>query len=127
MFLRVVQVCSEGNTRLIEYYKLLNPTVPTLSWPYNGKHYKVALLQADGLYQLESTTSRGDAGDVWFLGSGGNSVLSPRSAPSTNAYQDGDVRSTGATITVTTPPGETMAFAVTFPTCSDGVQVSVMS
>lgn len=80
--------------------------------PQNGNHYKVALLQADGLYQLESTTQRGDGNDVWYLG--GKNVLGPNTVPNTNAYQRGVVKNTGITITVTSPPGPQMSFTVEF-------------
>jgi|GEM_PF-1206745 len=33
--------------------------------PYGGAHYRVALEQADGLYDLERMTNYGDAGDPW--------------------------------------------------------------
>lgn len=81
-------------------------------WPANGNHYRVALLQADGLYQLESTTARGDAGDTWRVG--GKTVLSPTSVPNTMTYQGGIVTDTGITITVLSAANATMAFRVDF-------------
>jgi immune inhibitor A len=51
-------------------------------WP--GKHYWVGLLQADGKYDLEKGTNRGDADDPYREGH--VTVASPTTAPSTNNY-----------------------------------------
>ena len=38
-------------------------------WPKNNNHYRVALLQSDGLYEMEkSVVESGDAGDLYYLG-----------------------------------------------------------
>jgi immune inhibitor A len=51
----------------------------------NEAHYKVALMQADGLRQLESAANRGDAGDP-FPGSAGNTSFTNTSTPHSKAY-----------------------------------------
>lgn len=51
----------------------------------NQLHPKVALMQADGLKQLESGGNRGDAGDA-FPGSTGNINLTATSNPNTLSY-----------------------------------------
>ena len=75
------------------------PTVPGCvnssvceSWPWN--HYKIALLQADGLYELETTNTYGNQGDFYLNGM----TLGPNTLPNTNTYQNGIVRDTKLTI-----------------------------
>lgn len=77
-------------------------------WPGNGKHYRVALLQADGQYHLEKGTNRGDGGDVYR--GGGVSTLSPTTVPNTNTYQGGIIKSTGAVIDQITASSANMSF-----------------
>ena len=56
-------------------------------WPANGNHYRLALLQADGNYDLERGINRGDAGDLY--GSSGVDEIRPTTTPDTQAYQGG--------------------------------------
>jgi M6 family metalloprotease-like protein len=80
-------------------------------WPTNGQHYKVALLQADGKYDLEQRVNNGDAGDYWVSGM----TLGPGSTgqyPNTDSYQGGNIQSTGITITDFSAAGDTMTFRV---------------
>ena len=67
------------------------------NWP--AYHYRVAVLQADGRYDIEHGTNLGDSTDFWGQGS----VLGPgpNTWPNTDSYQNGQVK-TGITIRVTT-------------------------
>jgi hypothetical protein len=73
-------------------------------WPGNGKHYPVALLQRDGLYELEQALNGGHIDDVWFeegheLGPGnGESVASNAPYPNTDGYAYGQISVTGLLI-----------------------------
>lgn len=85
-------------------------------WPTNGKHYRVALLQADGKYDLEKGNGRGDGGDVWHSGAsiGPSTNASTGPHPNTDAYQNGNIVSTGISISQISSPGEEMSFYLTF-------------
>ena len=86
-------------------------------WPSNGNHYKVALLQADGSYNMEGGNNRGDSSDL-FHGGGVNSIgpngtSAGSSYPNTNAYQNGNIIDTEVTISNISASGQTMTFDVT--------------
>lgn len=78
------------------------------NWPANGKHYRVALLQADGQYEMERNIDRGDRYDVYR--GGGVSEIGPNTLPGTDAYQGGIVVPTGHVLGAISPSGATMSF-----------------
>jgi M6 family metalloprotease-like protein len=86
------------------------------AWPFNGKHYKVALLQADGLYDLERGNNLGDGGDCFphegvnYLAPSVNLLNGP--FPNTDAYQNGFVRHTNIRIRDISPSSSIMSFTV---------------
>jgi immune inhibitor A len=67
-------------------------------------HYKVALMQADGLRQMEGNINRGDAGDA-YPGSSNNTTFNKSSNPSSNSYAGVD---TCVAVTGISPPGAVM-------------------
>ena len=86
-------------------------------WPANNQHYKVALLQADGAYDLEHGNNRGDAGDVYRTG--GVAAINDSTVPGTNRYQSGTVAPSGNRIESISAPGTTMTFSLNpIPTSS---------
>jgi M6 family metalloprotease-like protein len=95
-------------------------------WPANGNHYQVAVVQADGDFDLEQNLNGGDADD--FFGPGksigpgetGN-VFSPgssigpgetRNFPNTDSYQGGNVEKTNIRISDFNKQALTMSFRV---------------
>ncbi|HEY1083629.1 MAG TPA: M6 family metalloprotease domain-containing protein, partial [Prosthecobacter sp.] len=86
-------------------------------WPTNNKHYKIALLQADGLYQMERDQNRGNAGDVYH-GAGVNALTS-LTVPNTHRYQGGTVASTRNWITGISAAGNTMSYTYSHVTPED--------
>jgi hypothetical protein len=78
------------------------PTQP--GWPGNGDHYPIALLQRDGLYELEQALNGGHIDDVWFeegqeLGPGnGESEANNAPYPNTDGYAFGVITVTGLMI-----------------------------
>ncbi len=79
-------------------------------WPSNGKHYKVALLQADGAYDLEKGTNRGDGNDLFRKGF--KDQLTSLTVPSSDSYSGpkiSDIHSVSAS-------AGTMTFAFGLPT-----------
>lgn len=61
----------------------------TVSTNTNETHYKVALIQADNMKDLEAAHNRGDAGDP-YPGSSNNSTFSPTSSPNSLSYSGQD-------------------------------------
>lgn len=72
-------------------------------------HYKVGLLQADGLRQLETAANRGDAGDP-FPGSGNVTSCSGTTTPNTNSFTG---QATNVSVTAISPSAATMTAHVT--------------
>ena len=88
-------------------------------WPGNGRHYPVAVLQADGLFELEQGINGGKSDDIWnqvsqVLGPGnGESVASDAKYPNTDSYAFGQIKTTGITIkNFQITAGKTMSFQV---------------
>mmetsp|Transcript_56401 Transcript_56401/g.136859 ORF Transcript_56401/g.136859 Transcript_56401/m.136859 type:complete len:850 (+) Transcript_56401:1929-4478(+) len=83
-------------------------------WPQNGKHYRIAVLPADGLYELERDINQGNSNDLYkggamLLPSNGNRNDGP--FPNSDSYQGGDLRQTGVGIFVNSlSGGSTMTF-----------------
>ena len=75
------------------------------SWPSNGLHYPVALLQADGNYDLEQSYNNGEAEDFYnspdqVLGPGNGEYVATDQGtyPNTDSYVDGVIKVTGTVI-----------------------------
>ena len=97
-------------------------------WPSNGNHYLLALLQADGLYDLEQGRNTGDSGDLWHslskqtsLGPGNQSGKANTTTiyPNTDSYQNGIITTTGLVISDFSKSDETMSFRVYSPHLSE--------
>jgi M6 family metalloprotease-like protein len=87
-------------------------------WPENGNHYRVALLQADGNYDLEKGTNRGDGTDLfaspratWISNSGTSNGLTH---PNTKGYYGGIVIETWITIDKISVARVNMSFSIDF-------------
>jgi len=78
-------------------------------WPANGRHYRVALLQADGRFDLERGWGRGDGGDLYHAGAAHE--ISATTTPNTDAYQNGNLIPTLNRIYNISAAGPTMTFS----------------
>ena len=78
------------------------------NWPQNGNHYRVALLQADGNYDLERGSDRGDSTDTYR--GGYVSEIGPNTTPNTDGYQSGNIVVTNNRIFNISSSGSTMTF-----------------
>jgi len=79
-------------------------------WPGNGNHYRVALLQADGAYNLEKGNNRGDSSDMHHLAGMDAIGTGPGNHPNTDTYQNGTINVTGITISDISASGASMTF-----------------
>lgn len=87
-------------------------------WPRDGKHYRVALAQADGRFQMEKGHNAGDAGDVHH-GAGVDAMApGPDLHPNTDGYQKGRIVDTGHSISNISLSGPVMTFC--FNGCGGG-------
>jgi M6 family metalloprotease-like protein len=86
-----------------------------LGWPENDRHYRVALLQADGTFEFERGWHRGQGDELYHAG--GVSEITETTLPNTDAYQNGDVYQTHNAITNISASGSSMTF--TFGQWSD--------
>ena len=87
-------------------------------WPQNGNHYRVAILQPDGLFSLEQGADLGDAGDIWQSGlelDKGGSSADGGPYPNTDSYQSGRIKQTGIRIYDIRNNGENIDFSIEFP------------
>jgi len=95
-------------------------------WPQNGKHYKNAVLQADGAYNLERGR-KADRNDLWHAG--GKSEIGPSTGsngpyPNTDAYMNGIIKKTGIVISEISKSSDEMTFRVTGTGCADNESIS---
>jgi M6 family metalloprotease-like protein len=89
-------------------------------WPQNGNHYRVALVQADGLFELEQAINKGHAADFYkggmSLGPGqGNAVF-----PNTDAYKNGRIIKTNIELSNFVKLGLSVDFTVSGFSETDG-------
>lgn len=98
------------------------------NWPKNGKHYMLALLQADGLYELEKGENIGNAGDMYDVGmSIGPNGNGKDKYPNTNMYQGGKVKKSGVTIEILDQQGGNFELEITVASKSGGDDNSLTS
>jgi hypothetical protein len=86
-------------------------------WPTNGKHYQIAVLQADGAYELEQKMNKGGSTDAFRAGYL-DSLLPSTNVnsgpfPNTDAYQGGKVYPTTNAITSISRSNVDMSFIFT--------------
>mmetsp|Transcript_25905 Transcript_25905/g.47627 ORF Transcript_25905/g.47627 Transcript_25905/m.47627 type:complete len:580 (-) Transcript_25905:140-1879(-) len=82
-------------------------------WPQNGNHYEVALVAANGKYDLEQGANQGDEGDLWHAGSKLAELgPGPNTFPNTDFYQKKKVGQTGIRIYGFSVNGNIMTFSV---------------
>jgi len=86
-------------------------------WPSNGLHYRNAVLQADGNFDMERGINRGDAGDLYH--GMGVSEIGPATLPDTDRYAFGFVADTGHVITNISNAGSTMSFLFRTTDCNN--------
>ncbi|HZJ17163.1 MAG TPA: M6 family metalloprotease domain-containing protein [Chthoniobacteraceae bacterium] len=82
-------------------------------WPGNGNHYKVALLQADGQYDLERNIGDGDAGDLYH--GAAQNAIGMSTVPNTDRYKIGIGGPTANRITNISNSSGAMTFDYSFP------------
>ncbi|QDT31117.1 M6 family metalloprotease domain-containing protein [Thalassoglobus polymorphus] len=80
------------------------------SWPTNGRHYRIAVLQADGKYSLEKGEDKG-SGDDLYRGTL-TSLITPGTVPGTMSYHGGVLSATPYSLLKISASGTIMNFEV---------------
>lgn len=81
--------------------------VEGVGWPYNGKHYKIALVPSDGNYELERGLNQGNSFDLFVSGDylvPSSVMLGNNRYPNTDTYQRGWVDETGVELYALSDP-----------------------
>jgi hypothetical protein len=85
-----------------------------VDWPYNGLHYKIALIPADGSYELERGRNQGNSFDLFNSGDylvSSSVMMEDEPFPNTDTYQRGLVVETGVEVyTLSEPNKDSMSF-----------------
>ena len=81
-------------------------------WPENGNHYRVAIAQKDGLYEIEQGIDIGDEGDIFVVGDSLGPNTDGSTYPNTDSYQGGNIVPSGITITVDSMDDSGLTFTV---------------
>lgn len=79
-------------------------------YPENGWHYMVHLVPSDGNFGLEHGSTMGGGGDLLWHANSDLQVLDTTGAPSTLAYQNGNVRETGIRLSEFSASATSMTF-----------------
>jgi M6 family metalloprotease-like protein len=93
-------------------------------WPYNGNHYSVAVLQADGFYDLEKGQNRGDRYDVFHannaksIGPNGISGVKTAPYPNTKSYKNGNIIDSEVSISDISVSAASMTLDISFESIS---------
>jgi hypothetical protein len=77
-------------------------------WPANNRHYMVALLQADGKFDMEKDANRGDGDDLFRATF--KVKIDATTVPNTNGYQNGTIVTSKNAISEISASGPTMTF-----------------
>ncbi len=85
---------------------------PGKRWPKDGKHYRVALAQADGDFELELGRNSGSLWDLHRAGGVDAMAPGPGGHPNTDGYQGGVITVTGHTISNISTTGPVMTFCL---------------
>ena len=106
-FLRVVSL---SGISMIQPVSILRATQVKAAGLVNGNHYRVAVLQADGNFDLERGNNRGDSGDMYRAGGVSSIGPGPGNHPNTDSYKNGNIVQTGISITDISASGSSMTF-----------------
>jgi hypothetical protein len=78
------------------------------------RHYQVAVLQADGLYEMEKNENNGNEGDIFVSGMSLGPNQDGNTYPNTDMYQGGDIKKSGVVIDIGDQTGTDFQITITF-------------